>query len=117
MSEIDEFLAERLAEWGKGAVCLNVSGADSSGNIIVSEADAPLESADTDGVDFELSTCECRGLDPADMEDYLGKPVFTSSAYEFLDFVLGYLTSFDCLVEFTGKAWEMSVYNPVIRSG
>lgn len=49
----------------------------------------------------------------ANIEDYLDKPVYTSSAYELFDFVLGYLFSFDCLVEFTGNAWKVRVLNPV----
>jgi hypothetical protein len=110
---IDEFLAARLVERGGGAIRFGVSGADSSGNIALAEVDAPCECREGEGIDFELSTCECRGLDTADIKDYLDKPVYTSSAYEFFDFVLGYLTSFDCLVEFKGNSWKVWVYNPV----
>jgi hypothetical protein len=112
ISGIDEFLATRLAETERGAICFNISGADSTGSITLSEIDTPHGSAKGDGVDFELSTCECRGLDTWDIEDYLGKPVYTSSAYEFFDFVLGYLSSFDFLVEFSGNAWKILVINP-----
>ena len=53
------------------------------------------------------------GSIPEDVGVYIGRPVYTSSAYEFFDFILGYLSSFDCLIEFTGNAWCIRVVNPV----
>jgi len=114
ISGIDEFLAARLVEREEVPLSFAVSGADSEGNITLISLDAPAEnSASGEGVDFELFTCECRGLDTADIKDYLERPVYTSSAYEFFDFILGSLSSFECFIEFTGNAWSIRVMNPV----
>lgn len=110
---IDEFLATRLIE-GEKPLSFTVSGTDSEGNITLAELDTPAEDHPSrEGVDFELFTCECRGLDTADIKDYLERPVYTSSAYELFDFLLGYLSSFDCFIEFTGNAWRIRVVNGI----
>ena len=109
---IDDFLAARLVQ-GERPLSFTVSGADSEGNITLISLDTPAEDhLSGEGVDFELFTCECRGLDTADIKDYLQRPVYTSSAYEFFDFALGSLSSFDCFIEFTGNAWRVRVQNP-----
>ena len=113
VSDIDEFLAARFLEGGGGPLSFSVRHEGRDGGISISGAEFASEPGGGEGVDFELSTCECRGLDPDDVGVYIGRPVYTSSAYEFFDFILGYLSSFDCLIEFTGNAWSIRVVNPV----
>jgi hypothetical protein len=113
VSDIDEFLAARFLEGGGGPLSFSVRREGRDGGIFVSGTDTAPGTGGGEGVDFELSTCECRGLDPDDVGVYIGRPVYTSSAYEFFDFILGYLSSFDCLVEFTGNAWSIRVVNAV----
>ncbi|MGH7849148.1 MAG: hypothetical protein ACREOP_02510 [Thermodesulfobacteriota bacterium] len=113
VSDIDEFLAARFLEGGGGPLSFSVRREGRDGGIFVSGTDTAPGPGGGEGVDFELSTCECRGLDPDDVAVYIGRPVYTSSAYEFFDFILGYLSSFDCLVEFTGNAWSIRVVNAV----
>jgi len=50
-----------------------------------------------------------RGLEGIEVSDFLKKPVFTSSAYEFFDFLLMSLDSLECLVDFSGNAWKIKV--------
>ena len=113
VSLIDEFLAARLLEGHSGPLAFSVSVEGSDGNISLAVRDALINTARGEGVDFELSSCECRGLDAEDVGVYLNGPVYTSSAYEFFDFILGYFSSFDCFIEFTGNAWSIVVLNPV----
>ncbi len=111
--DIDEFLAARFLEGGGGPLSFSVRREGRDGGISISGAEFASEPGGGEGVDFELSTSECRGLDPDDAGVYIGRPVYTSSAYEFFDFILGYLTSFDCFIEFTENAWSIRVVNPV----
>jgi hypothetical protein len=67
------------------------------------------ENMEKEGIDFELSSCECAGLEGLEVSDFLMKPVFTSSAHDFFDFVLMFLDSFECLVDFTGNAWKIKI--------
>ena len=113
VSIIDEFLAARFLEGGGGPISFSVRREGRDGGISFSRTVTAPEPGGGEGVDFELSTCECRGLDPDDAGVYIGRPVYTSSAYEFFDFMLGYLSSFDCLIEFTGNAWSIRVVNAV----
>ncbi len=113
VSGIDEFLAARLAEGRSGPLSFSVSGGGPDGDIALASIDTPVTPFWGEGVDFELSACECRGLDADDVGVYIGRPVYTSSAYEFFDFMLGYFSSFDCVIEFTGNAWSIGVVNPL----
>lgn len=113
VSIVDEFLAARFLEGGGGPLSFSVRQEDPDGSISFSQAETAPGPGGGEGVDFELSSCECRGLDPEDVSLYIGRPVYTSSACEFFDFILGYLSSFDCFIEFTGNAWSIRVVNAV----
>ncbi len=111
VSLIDEFLAARLVECGVAPLSFSVRRVGHEGSISIAACATVLKPGAGEGVDFELSPCECRGLDPEDPAVYLGRPVYTGSAYELFDFMLGYFSSFDCFIEFTGNAWRVSVEN------
>jgi hypothetical protein len=80
VSDIDEFLAARFLEGGGGPLSFSVRREGRDGGISISGAEFASEPGGGEGVDFELSTCECRGLDPDDAGVYIGRPVYTSSA-------------------------------------
>ena len=111
ISEVDTYLASRLIDVGETPFGLRINKVGDSGTVSVSNCD--IEQAfGTESVDFELSSCEISSLEEADLNEYLKKPVVTSSAYELLDFLLGKFSSFDCLVEFTGIAWKIKIHEP-----
>jgi hypothetical protein len=113
VSRIDEFLASRFLDAGGVPLAFSVRDEGGNGNIMLTPIEAPSGQSDGEGVDFELSACECGELGADDAGVYLGRPVYTSSAYELFDFILGYLSSFDCYIEFTGNAWRIRVENAV----
>ncbi len=108
MSEIDEFLATALLEEKEKPIGLAVRKNENQGYISVFVLKA-RENMEEEGIDFELSPCECVDLESMEISDFLRKPVFTSSAYEFFDFVLMFFDLFECLVDFTGNAWKIKI--------
>jgi hypothetical protein len=113
VSQIDEFLAERLLESGGSSLAISVRNEGRDGRMSLAAVEVKYAHAGGEGVDFELSACECGGLYAEDIGIYLGRPVYTSSAHELFDFLLAHLASFDCFIEFTGNAWSVTVVNAV----
>jgi len=111
ISLIDEFIAERFIESGGRPLAFRICDADEEGIISLESIELRSGAPHPEGIDFELSPCECSGLGHDDAGIYLGRPVFTSSVYEFLDFILGHYGSFDCYIEFTGNAWSVTADN------
>ncbi|MEW6143922.1 MAG: hypothetical protein AB1598_02780 [Thermodesulfobacteriota bacterium] len=111
VSQIDEFLASRYIEAGGGPLAFSVSGEGGEGNISLTPVAADTVPEGGEGVDFELSACECGGLGADEAAVYVGRPVYTSSAYVLFDFLIGHFRSFDCSVEFTGNAWKVTAVN------
>lgn len=107
ISEIDEYLAKGLIALGGDVMDLSISKNGEEGFVTVSYKKSDDSHLREDGIDFELSSCECSSLELTDVKDYLGKAVHTSSALEFFDFALGYFLSLNCVVQFTGNAWKI----------
>lgn len=61
------------------------------------------------GIDFELSTSECCGLNSTDLSDYLGKTVHTSSALEYFDFVFSYCSEVEFDIELKDDSWMVRI--------
>jgi hypothetical protein len=108
LSNLDEFLAATLVESKEKPIKLAIHKEGAEGHISVLLLTAK-EDMEEDGIDFELSPCECVDFDSIEISDFLKKPVFTSSAYEFFDFVFMFLDSLECLVDFTGDAWKVKI--------
>jgi hypothetical protein len=106
---IDEKAASLLLESGRGVIGLRISLADDEGNISVSAFDPGSDVIPGEGVDFDLSPCECAGLDDGGASMFLSIPVYASSAREFFDLVLSGYPAIECLVSFTGNAWKILV--------
>lgn len=112
ISDIDSFLAERFVETGGTAIGFSVSRKDSQGNICVENSGKAEGSTGMESVDFELSPGESLNPTDIDIEQFIKRPVDTSSAYEFFDFLLANFSSFECVAEFTGNAWRFRIDNP-----
>lgn len=106
---IDEKAASLLLESGRGVIGLRISLADDEGNISVSGFDPGTDSIPGDGVDFDLSPCECAGLEDGGAGLFISAPVHASSAREFFDLLLAAYPALECLVSFTGNAWKILV--------
>lgn len=93
-----------------GTMRFSVLKKDTQGNIIIQqiENDQKIEEG---GIDFELSPSEYQSLDSINVTDFTNKPVYTSSAYEFFDFILMYYSQFEFLSEFNGSAWQIRILN------
>lgn len=109
ISDIDEKAASLLLESGRGVIGLKVSLADDEGNIIISAFAPGVGAIPGEGVDFDLSPCECAGLDDGGASMFLSTPVHASSAREFFDLMLSGYPVIECLVSFTGNAWKIVV--------
>jgi hypothetical protein len=109
ISDIDEKAASLLFESGRGVIGLKISLADDEGNILVSAFDPGVGAIPGEGVDFDLSPCECAGLDDGGASMFLSVPVHASSAREFFDLILSGYPAIECLVSFTGNAWKIVV--------
>ena len=109
ISNLDEFLASALLDSQKKPIKLSIKKEGVEGYVMVNllKSDEDMEE---DGIDFELSPCECIDFDSMEISDFLYKPVFSSSAYEFFDFIFMYFSSIECLVDFTGDAWKIKIF-------
>ena len=107
LSELDEFLASRLLD-SENPISLCFSKKDLQGNIFVQQKSCK-DKIEEGGVDFELSPSEYQSLDLTNIHDYTRRTVYTSSSYEFFDFVLMYLSTFECLFDFNGNSWRIKI--------
>ena len=109
VSDIDEKAASLLLESGREVIGLRISLADDEGSISVSVFNPGADTIPAEGVDFDLSPCECAGLEDGGAGLFVSTPVHTSSAREFFDLMLAGYPSLECLVSFTGNAWKILV--------
>ena len=109
IADIDEKAASLLLESGRGVIGIRISLADDEGNISVSEFDPGADTIPAEGVDFDLSPCECAGLEDGGAGLFVSTPVHTSSAREFFDLMLAGYPSLECHMSFTGNAWKILV--------
>lgn len=113
IADIDEKAASLLLESGSGVIGLKISLAGDEGNVLVSAFDPGTGAIPGDGVDFDLSPCECAGLDGGGASMFLSTPVHASSAREFFDLMLSGYPAIECLVSFTGNAWKIKVLKTI----
>lgn len=108
LSELDEFLASRLLEEKTSPLCFSISILDSQGNINICQK-TNGNKIEEGGIDFELSPSEYQSLDSINILDFTKSTVYTSSSYEFFDFILMYFSSLECLLDFSGNSWRVKV--------
>lgn len=104
LGSIDEYLAQKVLEGDGQTLRVRLSLDYNTGYLNI--FDVSFEETEyTEGIDFELSTCECRGLDDMNSSDFDGKTVYTSSAYEFFEFYLDERDSVNCYVRLNNDSW------------
>lgn len=108
ISEIDDFLARGFAAAQVRPFRIRLSPEGDQGYLKALISDSE-ETIDYDGIDFELSPGENGGLDDFDAGDFIAKPVYTTSAYDFFDCLLARFDSVECVVEFRENAWLVRV--------
>lgn len=108
ISQIDEYLASRIIGEGTNKLSLKVGKSGNDGHLSILII-TNQNSAGRDPLDFELSTSEYHSLNETRLEELLLAPLVTSSALELFDFLLLRLKGFNCLISFTGNAWEIEV--------
>ena len=110
ISDLDEFLALKFLDDVTRPMRFSVLRKDTQGNIIIQQKDNDQKLKEG-GIDFELSPSEYQSLDSINVIDFINKTVYTSSAYEFLDFILMYYFQFEFLTEFNGSSWQIRILN------
>jgi len=110
ISDLDEFLALKFLDDVTRPMRFSVLRKDTQGNIIIQQKDNDQKLKEG-GIDFELSPSEYQSLDSINVTDFINKTVYTSSAYEFLDFILMYYFQFEFLTEFNGSSWQIRILN------
>ena len=108
ITNLDEFLAETLLESKEKPIKLLIRKEGTEGYIYLF-LEKCKEDMEEDGIDFELSPCECIDFDNMEISDFLYKSVYTSSAYEFFEFIFMFFRSIECLVDFTEDAWKIKI--------
>lgn len=108
ISNLDEFFAESFVDSKEKPLKIAIRKEESQGYISVLLL-TDGEGIEDGGIDFELSPCECVEFENMQISDFIKKPVFTSSAYEFFDFMFMFFSSLECLVDFTGDTWKVKV--------
>ncbi len=108
LSELDEYLASRVLDQESSPVCLSVSKDDSQGNVSITEIQTE-DKIEEGGIDFELSPSEYQTLDSVNVSDFTKSTVYTSSAYEFFDFILMYFSDVEFLLDFNGSSWRIKI--------
>ncbi len=108
LNDLDEFLAASILDAQETPIKLEVCKKGDQGHFSIAALSSG-ENIGEGGIDYELSSCECGGIESREIVDFLNKPVFTSSAHEFFDFVFMFLESFKCLVDFSGNGWRIKI--------
>lgn len=109
LSELDEYLASKLLD-SNSALRFSMSKVDLQGyiNIRQDKNDAVIEEG---GIDFELSPSEYQSLDSINILDFTNQTIYTSSAYEFFDFMLMYFSRLEYLLDFYNSSWRIRILN------
>lgn len=108
LSEIDDYLASKLVGSRAKTHMFRVCGLDPQGYITIGQGEARV-GIDEGGIDFELSPSSYPSLESIEIGDFTTQTIYTSSAYEFFDFILMYLSQLECVVDFTNSSWRIRI--------
>ena len=108
ITELHEYLAAAVLKYSKPLeAAVREMGQDGFLKIEIKESEDHFSS---DAVDFELQVCECPGLgEEAEINDYIGRTINTSSVYEFVDFLSGGPDSFSMLINIEEGMWKIKL--------
>lgn len=107
LSELDIYLASRLLE-NTAPLKFEMSKYDSQGYITIEQEKSEIK-IEEGGIDFELSPSEYQSLDSINILDFTNQAIYTSSAYEFFDFMLMYFSYLEYLLDFNGNSWRIKI--------
>ena len=107
LSELDEYLASRLLD-NEVPLRFIVSKEDSQGYINIRQENNEIKIQEG-GIDFELSPSEYQSLDSINILDFTNQTIYTSSAYEFFDFMLMYFSRLEYLLDFNNSSWRIRI--------
>ncbi|GJM15869.1 MAG: hypothetical protein DHS20C13_11960 [Thermodesulfobacteriota bacterium] len=107
LSELDEYLASRFLD-KQSALRFTMSRNDLQGYVTIKQEKNEQEIEER-GIDFELSPSEYQSLNSINILDFTNQTIYTSSAYEFFDFMLMYFYYLEYLVDFTGSSWRVKI--------
>jgi len=107
LSELDEYLASRLLD-NVAPLRFIVSKEDSQGYINIRQENNEIKIQEG-GIDFELSPSEYQSLDSINILDFTNQTIYTSSAYEFFDFMLMYFSRLEYLLDFYNSSWRIRI--------
>ena len=108
ISNIDDYLAKSLVN-NKARplkLLIKVEGYQGYYDPLLLETDDVIEG---EGIDFELSPLETVGHEVIDLSYFIGRPVYTSSAYEFFDYLFFNFNYLEVLVDFNDNAWQVKI--------
>lgn len=108
LSELDEFLASALLDIEETPFRISVSKIGVQGYITIAHGKTTTRIREG-GIDFELSPSEYQSLDSIEIEDFTNQTIYTSSAYEFFDFILMYFSYLECILDFTDNSWRINI--------
>lgn len=111
LSELDEYLASKIVETDTTLKFI-LSKPDLQGNffIRIEDNNEPIEEG---GIDFELSPSEYQSLNSTNVQEFTNQTIYTSSAYEFFDFMLTHYSYLEFLLDFNGSGWRIKVLNSI----
>ncbi len=107
LSELDEYLASRLLD-NEAPLRFTVAKEDSQGYITIGQEKTEM-TIEAGGIDFELSPSEYQSLDSINILDFTNQTIYTSSAYEFFDFMLTYFSRLEYLLDFYNSSWRIRI--------
>jgi hypothetical protein len=107
LSELDEYLASRLLD-NVAPLRFTVAKEDSQGYINIRQENNEIKIQEG-GIDFELSPSEYQSLDSINILDFTNQTIYTSSAYEFFDFMLMYFSRLEYLLDFNNSSWRIRI--------
>ena len=111
ISELDDYLAKLYFE--KNCTIRLVIGdyeLDGNFNLFTEISDTVIKE---EALDFELSACECSGLEITHFDEIKKSPIITSSAYDFFDYILSDHKEIECLISFKDSSWLIKIINIV----
>lgn len=107
LTELDEFLASRLLD-SNTALKFSVTKEDLQGHISIQQKQNEMR-IEEGGIDFELSPSEYQSLDEVNISEFTSQTIYTSSAYEFFDFILMYFSSLEYILDFNNSSWRIRI--------
>ena len=100
LTELNEILAENFLEYNSNFE-VELKDLSTEGSIKFSSRISDQQFKN-DNIDFDLSGCECSGLEVQDYTEFINKVIYTASPYELAEFLfmsLSYIKILVCLKE------------------